>query len=219
VTNSRVEATTKLLHALRERPRRPQVLVAASAIGFYGDGGDPLLDEDAPPGVSHLSNLCAAWERAAQEGVSLGMRVVSLRFGIVLSPRGGLLRKLLPVFSAGLGGRLGSGDAYQSFVAVDDAAAIVARALVDERLAGPVNAVLPEAVTNRDFTRILARVVHRPGFIAVPPSALRLAFGRLADDAMLTSTRAWPKRLAATGHRFRHPSLEAALRHVLGTAA
>jgi hypothetical protein len=226
----RVEGTAHFLASLAALPRPPRVVVSAAAIGYYGDRGDEVLDEDSKAGQGFLAELCAAWERAAltppvrassssssSAASSSGSlwRSVALRIGVVLSPRGGALAKALPPFLAGVGGRFGDGRAWMPLLAVDDVAAIVLRALVDERLAGVVAAVGPEPVRNAEFTTTLARVLRRPALLPVPRFGLRLVLGEIADD-VLASSRVEPGRLRAVGHTFRHGTLEDALRHVLG---
>lgn len=219
VRRSRVDGTRSLVAGLAALRPKPSVFIAASAIGYYGDRGAEALDEDSAAGRGLLAQLCADWEDAASAAVENGMRTAMVRFGIVLSPRGGALARQLPLFSAGLGGPLAGGRMFQPALAVDDAAAVLARALFDERVAGPVNAVPPDPVDNATFARTLGRVLGRPAFMPVPAPALRLAIGRLAEEAVLASTRVLPKRLRELGHRFRHHDLEAALRHVLGRVA
>lgn len=219
VRRSRVEATKSLVAGLAALRPRPSVFISASAVGYYGERGVEALDEDSPAGQGLLARLCTDWEDAARAAEAHGMRTAMVRFGIVLSPRGGALARQLPLFLAGLGGPLAGGRMFQPALAVDDAAAVLARALFDERVAGPLNAVPPQPVDNATFARTLGRVLGRPALMPVPALALRLAMGRLADEAVLASTRALPKRLQELGHRFRHPDLDAALRHVLGRAA
>ena len=192
------------------------MLVAASAIGFYGDRGDALLDESAAPGAGFLPEVSRSWEAAAAPAREAGIRVVHLRIGIVLSPAGGALAQMLLPFklwrrrSAG-----GSGDQYMSWIALDDVAGIVRHALADESLSGPVNAVAPQAVTNREFTRALGQVLRRPTILPAPAFALRIALGEMADALLLASTRVDPAALRATTFEFQYPQLDGALRHLL----
>lgn len=215
VRESRVDVTHKLVAALGRLERKPRAFIASSAVGYYGDRGDELLDEDAPRGAGFLAELCEAWEAAARTAEGHGMRWASLRTGIVLSPAGGALAKMLPPFSAGAGAVLGDGTQWAPYLSIDDVGAIYLRAIVDERVRGPVNSVGP-ALTNREFTSTLAGVLHRPAIARVPKFAARALFGALADEALLVSQRAVPKRLEAWGHRFRHATTVDALRHVLG---
>ncbi len=215
ILRSRVEATRTLVLALQRVPRPPEVFVSASAVGFYGDRGDELLAEDAAIGQGFLSEVCLAWETHAEGAARAGVRTVLLRFGVVLAAEGGALAKMLPVFRAGLGGRVGSGRQWMSWVGREDALRVVGHALADPRCRGPVNVVAPAAVTNAEFTAELARVLRRPAVLPVPAAALRLLFGAMAEGTLLASTRAEPRALRRSGFEFRHPTLEAALRHEL----
>lgn len=217
VRESRVAATEKLVRALGSLERPPPVFVSASAVGAYGHRGDEVLDDDAAPGAGFLAEVCQRWEAAARAGETLGMRVASARIGVVLSPAGGALEKMLPPFRAGLGARLGDGRQWMPVVAVDDIGAMFYRAIVDDRVRGTFNAVGPEPVQNDRFTRLLGRVLGRPAPFAVPRFAIKAMFGgALVDEALLASQRAVPSRLPAWGHAFRHATAEDALRHVLG---
>jgi len=216
---SRIEPTRLLVSALSGLRRRPRVLVAASAIGCYGDRGDAVLTEESDLATDFLGQLSRDWEAAAAPAAALGVRVVHLRFGIVLSPGGGALARMLPPFRLGVAGRIGSGRQYVSWIALDDALGAIHHALVTDTLAGPVNAVAPRAVTNEELTRTLGRVLRRPTIAPLPAFAARLAFGEMADPLLLASTRVAPERLLASGYRFRHPELEGALRHLLGRPA
>lgn len=213
---SRVEGTTLLARALSRLDSPPRVLISASGTGFYGDRGDEVLTEESAHGTGFLADLAQAWEAAAEPAAEAGMRVVSLRLGIVLTPAGGALPKLLGPAKWGLGGPLGKGDQYWPWIAIDDVLDIALRALVDEKLSGPVNTVAPQVVTNRDFARTLGRVLKRPAFAPAPAFALRLLMGEMADEMLLASQRVVPKRLLEAEHAWREPSLEGALRHVLG---
>ena len=215
IRESRVAGTRLLAERLADLERPPRVLVSVSAIGFYGDRGDEVLDEASPPGVGFLPAVCRAWEDAAAPAAACGIRVVHPRLGLVLTTRGGALARLLPPFRLGLGGPLGDGRAWWSWVVLEDVIAVLERALVDDGLSGPVNVVAPGAVTNRAFSRALGRVLGRPAFLPVPALVLRALFGEMADGAMLASARVAPARLQVAGHSFRFPGLEAALRHLL----
>jgi hypothetical protein len=216
---SRIEPTRLLSSRLAGLASKPRVLVSASAVGYYGDRGDEWLDETTPAASDFLGRLAADWEAATAPAAEAGIRVVALRLGVVLSPHGGALGRLLLPFRIGVGGRLGPGTQYMSWIAVDDLVAAVGRLLADSSLAGPVNAVAPAPVTNAELTRVLARVLRRPTLAPVPAFALRLGLGEMAEAALLASQRARPARLLAAGFRFRFPELEPALRHLLGRPA
>jgi uncharacterized protein (TIGR01777 family) len=209
---SRIESTRRLVLALGRLPaaERPAALVCASAVGYYGERGEQALDEDAAPGEGFLARLCVDWEAEAARAEALGVRRVSLRFGLVLSRRGGALALMAPIFRLGLGGRLGSGRQWMPWIHLDDAAALALRALDDAALGGPLNAVAPEAVRNESFTRALARAVRRPAFLPVPGLPVRLALGELAGE-LLGSRRVLPARAQAAGFGFAHPQLAPAL--------
>ena len=214
VRDSRVEGTRTLSRALARLDRRPAVFVSGSAVGFYGDTGDLAVDESAPAGQGFLADLCVDWEAAAQPAVDAGIRVVHPRTGLVLSRDGGLLARTLPLFRLGLGGRLGSGRQWMSWISVADHVAAL-RFLINDGLQGPVNLTAPEPVTNADFTRAVGRALHRPAPFVVPASALRLALGEFADEGALVSQRALPDRLTKAGFTFRHPDIDTALADVL----
>lgn len=211
MAESRVGSTRVLAEELAKLKRPPQVLVTASAIGFYGDRGDQILDEDSAGGTGYFPELCAAWEAAARPATNAGVRVVHLRFGVVLGRDGGALPKLAVLFRLGLGGRLGDGRQWMSWVSETDAVSAALFALENPNVAGPVNVVAPEPVTNADFTRELGRAVRRPAVLPVPAFALRLLFGEMAEEALLASTRALPMRLERAGFAFTHPMLAGAL--------
>ena len=218
ILRSRVEGTRLLVNSLTRLARPAKVLVSASAVGYYGSRGDEVLDEDSPPGSGFIARLCQAWEAATSAAAKKGIRVVNLRMAPVLTPQGGTLPKMLTPFRLGLGGRLGSGRQYMSWISMDDLVAVFAHVLRTESLRGPVNAVSPCPVTNREFTEILARVLGRPAFLTVPAPALRLLFGEMADELLFASQRVEPSRLKASGYRFKHPDLESALRYLLNTS-
>jgi uncharacterized protein (TIGR01777 family) len=215
IRDSRVDGTRFLCDALAGLARPPKTLVCASAIGYYGDRGGESLTEESPPGKGFLAEVCREWEAASAPAARKGIRVVLLRIGVVLSPRGGALSRMLPPFRAGLGGVIGGGRQYVSWVALDDLVGIVLHALRSGELRGPVNAVAPVPVTNREFTEALGKVLSRPTLLPVPAFALRLAVGEMADALLLASTRVVPRRLEGTGYPFRFPELPAALRHLL----
>jgi uncharacterized protein (TIGR01777 family) len=214
IVESRVNSTRLLSEALGKLARRPRVLVVASAVGYYGDRGEETLTEASAPGSGFLADVVKQWEAASAPAEEAGIRVVRTRFGIVLSPAGGALGTMLRPFRLGLGGKIGSGRQYMSWVAIDDVAGAIQRALVDESLSGPVNVVAPNPVTNQEFTRTLGAVLHRPTVLAVPAPALRLALGEFATE-VIGGARVLPARLDAAGYEFRRPRLEGALRHLL----
>ena len=216
VRESRVNSTRILCEGLAKLPSPPKVLVSASAIGFYGDRGDEILDESSPSGSGFLARVIREWEAATEPAAAAGIRVVQMRFGVVLSPNGGALAKMLTPFRMGGGGVIGSGRQYWSWISLDDAAGAIEHALITEPVDGPVNAVAPESVTNVTFTKTLGRVLSRPTVMRLPALAARLAFGEMAHELLLASTRVRPKRLLDSGYQFRHASLEDALRHLLG---
>jgi len=218
IRESRVVGTRLLAQRLAELERPPRVLVSVSAIGFYGDRGDEVLDEASSPGAGFLPAVCRAWEEAAAPAAARGIRVVHPRLGLVLTTGGGALARLLPLFRLGLGGPLGDGRAWWSWVALEDVITVLERALTDESLSGPANVVAPGAVTNRTFTRTLGRVLGRPALLPMPAFALRVLFGEMADGALLASARVTPGRLQVAGHAFRFPGIEEALQHLLGRA-
>jgi hypothetical protein len=215
ILESRAKGTRLLSESLVQLRRPPAVLVSASAVGFYGDRGDKIVNEASPAGSLFLSEVATAWEVATEPAARCGIRVVNLRLGFVLSAAGGGLAVMLPLFKLGLGGRVGSGRQYLSWVALEDVLGAVAHVLGSDALRGPINVVAPHPVTNLEFTKTLGRVLRRPTIFPLPAFAARLALGEMADNLLLASTRVEPSRLLATGYRFRFPQLEAALRHVL----
>ncbi len=216
IRDSRVEGTRNLCEALARMPRKPAVLIAASAVGFYGTRGDEVLTESSPAGTGFLADVSREWEAATLPAVAAGIRVVNLRIGIVLSPRGGALQKMLPVFKLGLGGKLAGGRHWWPWVSMNDMVGIVYRCILDDRLVGPVNACAPNPATNAQFTSVLGRVLGRPAVFPVPRVAVHTAFGQMGIEALLNSQRVLPGRLIDAGYAFREPDLEQALRVVLG---
>ena len=218
ILNSRVQGTQTVAAAMASAKPRPRVLVSASANGIYGDTGDIVVTEAAPPGSTFLAEVGRQWENATRAASDGGIRVVNLRFGMVLSGEGGALPRMLPPFRMGLGGRIGSGRQWMSWITLDDAVALILHALTNESLRGPVNAVAPVPVTNAEFTRALGAVLHRPAIFPVPAFAARAAFGQMADELLLASNRAVPQAALAGGFRFRYPEIQAALEHALKRA-
>jgi uncharacterized protein (TIGR01777 family) len=215
IRDSRVLGTRLIAEAAAARDPGPAVLVCASAVGYYGARGEEPVMEDGPPGEGFLADVVQEWERAADPARAAGIRVVHVRFGIVQSPRGGALHALLPLFRLGLGGRVGSGRQYLSWVAIDDVVGAIEHALGSRSLSGPANVTAPEPVTNAAYAKTLGRVLGRPAVLPAPAPALRLALGEFAGE-LLSGQRVLPKRLREDGFEFRHPELEGALRHVLG---
>jgi uncharacterized protein (TIGR01777 family) len=212
---SRVDATRRLCESLSRRVPRPRVLVAASALGYYGERGDAWLDEHSAAGAGFLAELCRAWEAATEPARAAGIRVVNLRIGVVLDPRGGALARILPLFRAGLGGPVGSGRQYVSWVSLRDVVGAIRHGLGDSRLAGPVNAVAPDPVPQAELARVLGRVLHRPARLPVPALAVRLGLGEQGEALLLASARIRPARLLDSGYAFADPELEPALRRIL----
>lgn len=212
IRRSRVDGTRLLCEALGRARRPPAVIVCASAIGIYGNRGDEVLTEESTPGTGFLADVCRQWEAAATGG-----RVVHLRLGVILGASGGALAKMLTPFKLGLGGPIGGGAQFMSWISIEDAVGAILHAISTEALRGPVNATAPGAVTNLEFTKTLGRVLGRPTIFPMPAFAARLAFGRMADEMLLSSARVEPRRLAAGGFAFNHPALEGALRAALET--
>ena len=215
IRDSRVKTTSFLSKFISHHDEPPKTLICASAIGYYGSRGDEILTEKSKFGAGFLADTVRQWEAATTPASVKGIRVVNTRFGLVLSPKGGALAKLLPVFKLGGGGVVGSGEQYWSWVTVDDVVGAIIHALGKDNLEGPINVVAPNTVTNRQFTKILSHVLVRPAVIPLPAFAARLAFGEMADQLLLSSQRVEPRRLKESGYEFWHPDLEAALRSLL----
>lgn len=215
ILKSRVDSTRLLSNTLANLPQGPQVLLCASAVGYYGHRGDELLDESSPPGNNWLSQVCTAWEAATTPAAQAGLRVVCMRLGVVLAAEGGMLPRVAGPMRCGLGGRLGSGRQWLSWISLRDVTRAVEYLLATDSLVGPVNLTAPQPVTNRQFVRTLGRVLRRPAWLPAPAWALRLALGEMADELLLASARAVPRRLEASGFRFAHAELEPALREIL----
>ncbi len=215
IYQSRVEGTRLLSQALSKLTGPPKMLLSASAIGFYGDRAEEVLSEKSASGSLFLSDLCRDWESAAAPAVEAGIRVVNLRFGVILSAAGGALAKMLFPFRLGMGGKIGSGEQYMSWISIDDVVGVIQHAFTTEALRGPINVVAPETVTNKVFTKTLGQVLGRPTLFPMPAFAARLAFGEMADELLLASSRVEPVKLQKTGYVFRQPHLEGALRSLL----
>ncbi len=207
IFNSRVLGTQSLCREIRGCPQPPEVFICASAIGYYGNRGSETLTESSPAGDGFLSQVCKSWESAAHEVSSLGVRVINLRFGIVLSPDGGVLKKMLLPFKLGLGGPIGDGSHYVSWISQEDLLKVVLFCLEHQQLSGAINACSPNPVTNREFALTLASSLNRPAIVKIPAIPLRLALGELADEVLLCSTRAVPEILLSAGYEFVHPLL------------
>ncbi len=222
ILQSRTLGTGLLSQALSRLQSRPEVLISASAVGIYGDRGNELLTESSAPGnpeQDFLVRVCLEWEAAAEPAREAGIRVVHPRFGVVLSPEGGALAKLLPPFRLGLGGPQGHGYQWMSWIAIDDVVGAIRHLLDDRQLSGPLNVTAPGAVVNRHFMQIVGRVIRRPTLVRIPAAALNFGLGEMAQHTVLASARVHPAKLLQSGYRFEYPDLEAALRHVLGAEA
>lgn len=211
MVSSRVDTTRALSIALASLEHPPRVLLAASAVGIYGNRGDEILDESSKPGEGFLADLCQKWEAASQPAVEAGIRVVHLRFGVVLAPGGGALEKMLPLFRLGLGGKLGSGKQWMSWISLDDLVEATIFAAEEPSLGGAVNVTSPNPITNADFTRVLARRLQRPAVLSVPAFALRVLYGQMADEALLSGARVIPAKLESAGFQFAHTTVTRAL--------
>ena len=216
ILDSRVNGTRLLSETMASLSRKPATFINASAVGFYGSRGDELVDEESGPGEGFLAGVCRQWESATARAEQAGIRVVKLRFGVILAKDGGILGSMLGPFKLGLGGKIGSGEQVISWVAIDDVVAAISFILQNESVRGPVNVVAPQPVTNKEFTKTLGRVLSRPTFMTMPAFAARLVFGEMADEMMLSSTRVAPKVLNDAGFRFQYPELEGAVRTILG---
>ena len=215
IRDSRIGGTSLICKALARLERPPSALLCASAVGYYGSRGDEILSEESEPGSGFLADVCREWEEASRPPTEAGIRVVNLRFAMVLSSAGGALKEMLTPFRLGLGGRIGSGKQYWSWIAIDDAVSAIAFALESEKLSGPVNVASPNPVTNREFASTLGRVLHRPVCFPMPVCVARLLLGQMVDEVLLRSIRAQPKRLQNADFVFRYPELEMALEGVL----
>jgi uncharacterized protein len=211
LVQSRVQSTQILSRTLAGLRKPPEVFVTASAVGFYGDRGDELIDDTSPGGSGFLAEVCQQWEAAAQPAVEAGIRVIQLRLGVVLGPRSGALASIAPLFRLGLGGRLGSGRQWMSWISLADATSAIAFALKTQAIQGPINLTSPNPVTNSQFTLTLAHALHRPAILPVPAFMLRLVLGKMADEALLSSVRAFPSKLTTGGFHFKYPTIGQAL--------
>ncbi|MEK6247203.1 MAG: TIGR01777 family oxidoreductase [Planctomycetales bacterium] len=215
ILKSRVESTRLLSRGLATLNNGPRIFISASAVGYYGDCGNQELDEQSPVGSNYLADVCRQWEAATETAKSAGIRVVNLRIGVVLAKEGGALKKMLTPFRLGLGGRIGNGRQYWSWIAIDDLISIIDYALVLDKIVGPVNAVAPHPATNRQFTKTLGRVLRRPTLFPLPAFMARSLLGEMADALLLSSAQVLPRHLIDHGYGFQFGELEAALRHIL----
>ena len=215
MVDSRVQGTSHLAEALARASRKPQVLITASAIGYYGDRGEETLTEESGPGTNFLAGLCRQWEAATGAAAQAGIRTVQVRIGVMLSTKGGALPKMLTPFKLGLGGRIGSGRQYLSWISIDDVVGAILYALNAGQVRGPVNATAPNPATNSEFTRSLAEVLHRPAIFPMPTFAVRALFGQMGDELLLASARVLPSKLQVSGYQFRRPELKTALMSLL----
>ncbi len=215
IRESRVRGTRLLAESLARLPQPPKVLLCASAVGFYGDRGDEILTEQSARGRGFLADVCQDWEAVTRSALAAGIRVVRLRFGMILAASGGALARIAPIFHLGLGGRLGGGQQWMSWIALHDAVGAIVHALQTSSLSGAVNAVSPNPVRNAEFTTLLGKALRRPAVFAVPRFAARLLLGEMAEELLLSSARVVPEMLTRSGYVFSYPHLEAALWHLL----
>ena len=215
IRRSRVEGTRSLVKSIAAVQHRPKTLICASAIGYYGDRGETILNEDAAAGTGFLADVCREWEQEAHAAFALGLRVVNVRIGVVLSPKGGALAKMLLPFKLGAGGIIGSGRQYWSWIGLHDLVRIIEFCVENESVNGPVNAVSPNPMTNYDFTKGVGRALHRPTIFPLPAFVAKLALGEMANDLLLSSTRVVPQKLQDHGFRFAYPELVGCLEHEL----
>ncbi len=215
IRDSRVLTTHMLCELLAMLNKPPKILINASAVGYYGDRGDEILDENSLPGTGFLAEVCQKWEEATKPASDKGIRVILLRFGAILSIKGGVLGKMRLPFKLGLGGVIGSGKQYMSWISIDDLIGVVLHVISNDSLSGPVNTVTPEPVTNKEFTKTLGKTLNRPTILPVPAFAVKLIFGEMGDELLLSSTKAVPSKLEASDYTFLYPDLASALKHLL----
>ncbi len=215
IKNSRIKGTKLLCEYISTLKHRPKTLISASAIGYYGDRGDEELTEDSPKGSGFLAEVCECWENATQLALKSSIRVINMRLGMVLSPQGGALKKMLLPFKLGLGGIIGSGHQYISWIAIADVLGAIDYIITHEKLIGPINFVSPYPVTNKYFTKTLAKLLHRPSVVPLPSPVAKLFFGEMAKELLLSSTKVVPKKLIESGYPFKYSQLEDALKAIL----
>ena len=216
IRSSRLLSTELITKSVLNLENKPEVVVAASAVGYYGSRGDEVLSEDSEPGEGFFADLCVEWESLLNPLTEEGIRVVNLRIGVVLSPKGGALKEMLPPFKLGLGGRIGEGTQYWSWIAMEDVVGAIYHCIENKNVSGPVNIVAPGSVTNSEFTKALGSSLGRPTVLPLPSFAARVMFGEMADEALLSSVRVEPTKLLDTGYRFKYVKLSDALHDVLG---
>ena len=215
IIESRTQGTGHLAEAAAKAAQRPQVFISASAVGYYGNRGDEVLREKSPSGTGFAAEICRQWEFATQPATAARIRTAQMRIGVVMSADGGALPKMITPFRLGLGGRLGSGRQWSSWVSVDDVVGAIHHVLTDDALRGPVNTVSPNPVTNAEFTSTLASTLHRPAIFPMPAFAVKLVFGEMGEELFLGSQRVQPAKLSASGYQFKHPDLKNALKEIL----
>lgn len=215
IRDSRVNGTRMLAESLAKTAGDPRTLVCASAIGYYGSRGDEILIESSAPGSGFLAEVCREWEAATQPASATGIRVANLRFGVILARQGGMLKTVLVPFRLGVGGKVGSGRQFMSWIALPDVVAAIMQAIEKDSLAGPINVVAPNPVTNAEFTAVLGKVLSRPTVLPLPAVAVRTLLGEMGENLLLGSQRVEPARLLGSGYEFKYPQLEGALRSIL----
>lgn len=214
IEESRVKGTALLCQALSQLKRPPSVCIVASAIGYYGNRGNDVVNENSVKGEGFLAHVCEEWEKATRDASEKGIRVINLRLGMVLSKIGGALKQMLPIFKLGLGGQMGRGTQYVSWIAIDDLVRLIDFTIHQEKLAGPVNGVTPFPVTNQEMTQLLGKILHRPTFMTMPAFMVELVFGQMGQEVLLSSTRVEPKKLEKAGFHYEYPRMEEALRAI-----
>ena len=215
IRESRVKGTKLLVRALIQLKKPPVVFICASAVGYYGNRGDEILTEQSAKGRGFLADVCQEWEEATKEVLEKGIRTVNMRIGMVLSEKGGALKQMLPIFRWGLGGKMGTGEQWMSWIALDDLVRVVEFLLQQKNVAGPVNAVAPQPIKNGVYTEALGKILHRPAFFGMPAIAVKLVFGELGEELLLASERVQPQKLEEAGFVFNYPILDNALKHIL----
>ncbi len=216
IIESRVKGTELLAKTISKLETKPTVFISASAIGYYGDRGETILTENDKSGNDFLSTVCSKWENATKDAVDGQIRTAFMRIGVVLTPEGGALKKLLLPFKLGAGGKTGSGRQYMSWICIDDVISSIHHVLMNDNISGPINLVSPNPVTNNAFTKILGKILMRPTFFPLPEAAINILFGEMGREILLSSTKVTPKKLLESGYKFRYPDLEKTFKHLLG---